>query len=236
LRLRETYDVLVLGLNRHGAAPIGKLSSLVLHAGDVVLLQGSETSIRAVAESGIVNVIGPIERSEQINARRLPAVLTIFAAALLLPTFKILDTSTSIVLGAVVMLVLKIITPGESYRRLEWNALILVGGLLAIGTALTSTGLAAAMAESLAGWGHGMPPAVVLAMFFAVTVLLSQPLSNQGAAVIMIPLAVKTSTLLGFNPRPFGLAVTLAASCSFLPPPPRTELSVGVRSGTLPLS
>ena len=57
-----------------------------------------------------------------------------------------------------------------------------------------------------------------MAGFFALTVLLTQPMSNQAAALVVLPVAVQVARQIGVNPRMLVMTVTFAASCSFLTP------------------
>ena len=100
----------------------------------------------------------------------------------------------------------------------NWRVLILVGGMLALGIAIQDTGTAAYLSEWIVNFTHGMDPMWLLGGFFLLTMLLSQPMSNQAAAVVVVPIAIQTALQLGLNPRSFAVMIALGASCSFLTP------------------
>jgi di/tricarboxylate transporter len=107
----------------------------------------------------------------------------------------------------------------ESAREaVEWRLLILIGGMTAFGRAMENSGAA----DQLSGWiVAGLRPwgtGAVLTGFFVLTVLLTQPMSNAAAALVVLPVAMAAAQELGADPRSFGIAVMLAASVSFLTP------------------
>jgi di/tricarboxylate transporter len=150
--------------------------------------------------------------------RRAPMAIAIFLGVLLLATFKVLPFSVAVILGSVVAFFTKCITPDEAYRELEWKAIILIGSMLALGAAMEQTGSAKYLASLIVQWTSGLGTTALLAGFFVLTVLLTQPMSNQAAAVVVIPVAIQTALQLSLNPRTFAMMVAVAASCSYLTP------------------
>jgi di/tricarboxylate transporter len=110
------------------------------------------------------------------------------------------------------------LTPEEAYGEVRWNALILIGSMLALGVAMENTGTAAYLSDLIVGWAGDSDPFWLLTGFFVLTVLLTQPMSNQAAAVVVLPIALQTAMRLGLNPRTFAMTIALAASCSYLTP------------------
>ena len=106
----------------------------------------------------------------------------------------------------------------EIYEMIEWRLIILIACMISFGLAMEKSGADQYLADLIIrGTGHYGPTAV-LAGFFVMTVALTQPMSNQAAALVMLPIAAKSALALGLNPRTFAVAVTYAASCSFLTP------------------
>ena len=136
---------------------------------------------------------------------------------LVLVTFKVLPFAVAVMLGSVAMFLTRCITPEEAYREVEWKILILIGSMLAMGVAMEETGAARYLASLIIG-GVGDHPLWLLGGFFALTVLLTQPMSNQAAAVVVMPVAFQTAQQLALNPRTFAMMIAVAASCSYLTP------------------
>jgi di/tricarboxylate transporter len=216
-RFRERYGVQVLGINRHGEIIRRKLSQAPLRMGDVMLVQGSSENISDLQRENVVQILGAVE-TERPNRNRARRAVAIFIGALALGTLKILPFPVAILLGAVLVFITKCISPDEAYRELEWKVIILIGSMLALGAAMEETGTAKYLASLITEWGRSAGPFWLLSGFFALTVLLTQPMSNQAAAVVILPIAIQTALQLGLNPRTFAMMICVAASCSYLTP------------------
>jgi di/tricarboxylate transporter len=141
-----------------------------------------------------------------------------FAGMLLAGGFGLLPFPTAALCAAAAVLVSGCLTPHQAYEAIDWGVLVLVGSLLGLATAMDSSGAARYLAGKLPEMAHGLGPLALLASFYLLTTILTQPMSNQAAALVVLPLAVLTAESLGFNPRAFAAAVTLGASCSFIAP------------------
>jgi len=214
---RERYGLQVLGLNRHGEIVREQMSQVPLHLGDILLVQGSRSNIAALSEDNTFRIIGALDEKRP-HIKRAPYALAIFVIAMALATFKVVSFPVAVILGSVAAFLTRCITPDEAYREIEWKAVILIACMLAFGTAMEQTGTAKYLAGLIVkGAGHLGTP-WLLSGFFALTVLLTQPMSNQAAAVVVLPVAVQTASQLGLNPRCFAMMIAVAASCSYLTP------------------
>jgi di/tricarboxylate transporter len=120
--------------------------------------------------------------------------------------------------GAFLMLLARCISPEEAYRQVEWKALILIGSLISLGAAMEASGAGKFLAQQLIGLVGADSRYALLTCFFLLTVALTQPMSNQAAALVVFPIAMQTGMEIGVNPRAFGMMVAVAASCSYLTP------------------
>jgi len=217
LRFRDRYGLQVLAINRHGEKLTRKMSQIRLRVGDVLVLQGNRGKIEGLARQNIFRVLASVGE-ERPNRTRAPLALAIFLGVLAAATFDLLPLSVAMLLGALLVFVTRCITPEEAYSQISWRAIILIASMLSLGAAMQTTGAA----EFLAGQiiktiGHSQP-IWLLTGFFALTVVLTQPMSNQAAAVVVLPIAIQMARQLGLNPRSFAMMIALAASCSFLTP------------------
>ena len=141
-----------------------------------------------------------------------------FVAMLLVGGVGLLPFPLAAFAAAVAVLLAGCLTPRQAYQSIDWGVLVLVGSLLGLGVAMETTGAGRYLATALAGAAENLGPGAVLSAFYLLTVVLTQPMSNQAAALVVLPLAILTARELGPNPRAFAAAVTLAASCSFITP------------------
>lgn len=214
---RERYRLQVLGVNRHGRNMLEKLSRTVLQVGDVLLLQGRTEAISALSDDGTVSVLNAVNERRIDRPRAWRATL-IFAASLGLATFSVLPLPVAVLLGAFTIFVTRCISPADAYREVEWRAVILIACMLALGEAMMETGTATYLAQQVAAMTSGLSPLWLLGGFFTLTVGLTQAMSNQAAAAVILPIAVQTATHMDLNPRCFALMIAVAASCSYLTP------------------
>jgi di/tricarboxylate transporter len=217
LHLRETYHIQVLAINRPSGTVHSKIADTRLGLGDVLLLQGKQEQIAALQAENIFNVLGKIE-PQRFQPRQARLVVVIFAAVMLAGAVKLLSLPVAMLLGALLCFVTRCITPEEAYRKVDWRVLILIGCMLGLGAAMQYTGTAQFLAERLAALVGNANPRWLLTGFFLLTVLLTQPMSNQAAAAVVIPLALQTAIQLGLNPRSFAMMIAIAASTSFITP------------------
>ncbi|MEJ5311118.1 MAG: SLC13 family permease [Anaerolineae bacterium] len=214
---RERYGLQVLGINRRGQAIFRKLSETRLRTGDQLLIQGPRTNITALDENNF-HIIGTVEHHRP-NRKRAPIAIGIFAGIILLTALNLLTLPVAVILGAIGVFVTRCITPDEAYRDISWKAIIVIGCMLAMGRAMEYTGTATYLAGQIVSLTHSLTnPVWLLTAFFTLTMILTQPMSNQAAAVLVLPIAIQTAMQLGLNPRTFGVMIAVGASCSFITP------------------
>ena len=222
LNFRERFGLTVLAINRHGVALLSKMSTVSMRFGDVLLLQGRREDVERMAADGQVLLLEDVSERRGRAGKRVWAMAA-FALFLFLSVAKYfvgveVPLSVAVLLGVLVLLASRAVRTGELYSFIDFRLLVLIAGMISFGTAMEKTHADQYLADLIVrGFSHygGL---AVLAGFFALTVALTQPMSNQAAALVVLPIAVKTAVALGLNPRTFAVAVTYAASCSFLTP------------------
>jgi len=219
-RFRERYGLQVLGINHHGRKVVDKLDESLLHLGDVLLVQGRLGNIERLHENNVFRVLRPVETIEDRRPRRgrAPLAIAIFVVVLALVTFGVLPLPLAVMLGAFAAFVTRCITPAEAYGAIEWRVIILIGSMLSLGVAMEHTGAANFLAARLLSFAGADEPRLLLTVFFVLTVLLTQPMSNQAAAIVVLPLGLETAVQSGLDPRTFAMMIAVAASCSYLTP------------------
>lgn len=217
LDFRNSYGLQVLAINRHGETLTRKMSDLRLSTADVLVVQGDHKQIRALENQELFRILSSTERARP-KKKRAPIALAIFFGVLVTATANLLPLPVAMLLGALLALATRCITPGEAYSRVNWTVLILIACMLGLGTAMETTGAAQLLAEQVVRIVGASHPLWLLSAFFAMTVLLTQPMSNQAAAALVLPIALQAAHQLNLNPRSFAIMIALAASCSFLTP------------------
>jgi len=219
-RFRERTRLQVLGVNHHGQNVVEKISRVPLQLGDVLLLQGRREDLRRLHDENLFKLLSPIEAMEEKRAivRRAPLAIGIFVVCLGLATAKLMSFPFAAMLGVFLVFITRCITPEQAYARVEWKAVILIACMLGLGAAMEHTGAAKYVAKVLLSLSKEVSAFWLLTAVFALSVLLTQPMSNQAAAIVVFPIAIQTALQAGLNPRTFAMMVAIAASCSYLTP------------------
>ena len=222
VRFRQNYEMTVLAINRHGETFINKLSGVQLRFGDVLLVQGSQEKHRRLAAEGETLLLEDVSAGGLRLDKRKWAIAAFFLF-LTLSLSKVvvgLDIPLAICVLAGVMLLLatRTVRHGEMYSLIDFRLLVLIACMMSFGVAMEKTGADAFLAGLVQTYFGDYGGTAVLAGFFVLTVALTQPMSNQAAALVVLPVAVKTALALGLNPRTFAVAIAFAASFSFITP------------------
>ncbi len=221
----DRYGLKVLGLNRASLTRPRPLSQIRLRLGDVLLLQGKPENVKALERGNLFNIFGGVP-TERLNTTHAALAVAIFAAALIAVSFGIVAMPVAAIGGAFLMMLTRCISPDEAYRKVEWKVLILIGSLLSLGAAMEASGAGQYLAAMLIQVVGDQSPLLVLGCFFVLTVALTQPMSNQAAAIVVVPIAFETARQLNLNPRSFAMMIAIAASCSYLTPLEPSSLMV----------
>ena len=217
LDFRARHGVTVLAINRHGIDLLSRISRVRLRFGDVLLLQGNREQVEALAADGQILLLEEVSEKNPRPEKRRWALLA-FVVFLFFSLTHLVPLAIAVLFGVMILLATRSVRMSEVYEIIDWRLLILIACMMSFGTAMEKTGADQYLADFIVrGTGH-YGPLAVLAGFFLMTVALTQPMSNQAAALVMLPISVKTALALGLNPRTFAVTVTYAASCSFLTP------------------
>ncbi len=225
IRFRQLYGGTALAIRQRGELMRERLSTTPLRSGDVLLVEARSDRIEAmksIPDFVIVSEIG----NDEPRRGKLPIALTIVAAAVAAATLGLLPIMGSAILGAVLLVLTRCLTLEEAYQALEWRVIFLLGGILPLGIALERTGaaqlLSSLLVDTVGLWG----PVAMVSVFYLLTSLLTEAMSNNATAALLAPIAISAATALDVDPRPFLMAVTFAASASFMTP-------VGYQTNTL---
>ncbi|HTG37462.1 SLC13 family permease [Sphingomonas sp.] len=153
-----------------------------------------------------------------LRPARAAIALGVFVGAILLATAGVAPIAATAFAGAVLLILLRVISADEAYSGLRPEILILIAGMVVIGIAMEESGLAAAASQMLIATVNGLDPLVALIVLYALTMVLTELLSNATVAVLVTPVAVALAESLGVSPRPFLVAVMMAASAAFATP------------------
>jgi di/tricarboxylate transporter len=158
------------------------------------------------------------EPRHALNGKRAAIAVATFVGVIAAAASGIAPIAAAAFAGAVLLIILRVISADEAYQGLRPQILLLIAGMVVIGIALEESGLASRATEGLVDVARPFGPLLALALFYLVTLLLTEILSNATVAVLFAPIAMALAESLGVSPRPFLVAVMMAASAAFATP------------------
>jgi len=226
IAFRQRFGALILAIHREGQNITRDFEKLRLEFGDTLLVEGSREGIdRLQRERDFITLSEP--RRETFNTRRAPLALGGIILFVFLASFNFtwiglpgvdFDTFSAAFVAALVVLIGGCLTPREAYDAIDWRILLLIIGMLVIGTAMDKTGAATRVAVAVAdglgplgNWG-------ILCGIYLLASIMTEMVSNNAVAVVLAPIVLRIAETLDASPIPFLVAVMFGASASFATP------------------
>jgi di/tricarboxylate transporter len=217
IELRQRYGIDIIGLHRARGKKGNDFGKLRLQPGDILLLGGTPAGLqRAYHSREFTNLTLP----DVQPYRREKAWIAVIAMALVmvLAGFEVMPIVALAIIAAVVVVATGCLTSDEAYQSVQWSLLILIFAMLAIGTAMQTSGAALLIAEQLAHLVAPFGPLVMLSLIYLLTSVMTETMSNNAAVILLTPIAAGLALTMGYDPRPFVVAVMFAGSASFATP------------------
>lgn len=223
LNFRQRFGMLVLAIHRRGMNLSRGFESVALQPGDTLLLLGPSGAVKALRGNSELLLLDRPRVPTTAQRSKAPLVVGTLGAVILSATFNIVPIAVAALVGCVFLMVTGAMRPRQAYRSVDWGLIFLIYSTLALGEAMVTTGTAEFVARNLAfGVSELAPevwkPILLLAAVFLITSVITEVLSNNATVVMMMPIALGIAVELGLDPRPFAIAVTMAASASFATP------------------
>ena len=217
MRFRNRFGGLVLGIWRQGTHLRTRLRDQRIETGDVLMVRMPSARVSDLEASTDFIVLS--QRSRAVLPRpRMLLPLAILALAVGLAAAGVAHIAVTGVLGAVLMVVTRVLPYDRLYAAVEWRTLVLIAALLPLGTAMQTTGLAENLAQSVADALRPLGPIAILAGIFLFTSLLTQLMSNAAAVVLVAPIGLGIAASFGIAPYPVLMMVAIAGSTAFMTP------------------
>lgn len=217
INFRDRFRISPLSLYRQEETYRAKMAEIRLQVGDVVRLFGTWKRLKALQREGGLLFSLPTETEEMRPDKAVWAAIWLIVALAMTMGFNI-QLSVSLMTGALGMIITRVLTIDEAYSSVDWRTIFLLAGLIPLGIATEKTGTAAWIAHSVLNLIGTVPPIVLLSVIGILATLFSLVISNVGATVLLVPLAVNMAVAAHTDPRMAALVVGLATSNSFVLP------------------
>ena len=217
IRFEQKFGAKVLAIWRRGRSIRTRLADLPLEFGDGLLLQGTEKSLSLLqTEPGLI-LLAESAPSGRMTLRGWVTASVMFLTLALAVFFPALIAEIMLS-GAVVMVLIGVMSMDQAYRAIDWRSLFLVAGMLPVGVALNKTGASVMFAESIVRVFQNSGHLALLTGFVLLTVALTQVINGAAAVTVIAPIAIATAQQVGMEPRSAALAVAVASSMAFMSP------------------
>lgn len=218
IRMRKSHGLTVLAVHRGEGVIRDSLRDHVLRAGDTLAVYSRWEDLVAVQQNRAFAVVTADFPHEERLPHKVPHAVVAFGTALALILFTNIQLALALMTGAIIMIVSGVLRIDQAYRAVGWQSVFLLASLLPLGLAVESTGTALWIAHTVLALLGDVPIWVIQAALAILATFFTLVISNVGATVLLVPLAVNLALLSGANPAIFALTVALAASNSFFLP------------------
>lgn len=214
---REKYGGTVLAIRHRGQLLHEKLSDTLLSAGDLLLVEIKLDRLNTFKRSGDFIITSEMETTEFRRGKAAFAVAVV-AGVVVSATLGLAPIVVTALLGAIALILLGCISIEEAYEAIEWKIIFLLAGVLSLGVALDESGAAGLISVNMLKYIGVLGPIALVSAFYILTSVLTETMSNNATAALLAPIAIATAKTLGVDATPFLMAITFAASASFMTP------------------
>lgn len=225
IHFRDRYGALPLAVQQRGRSISERLENVVLKAGDTLLLgvrTGGKAELERHGDFVLVSEVAVTSHRTHLAPVALFILLGVVAAAAL----GVVSIAPAAVAGALLMIVTGCVRQDEAIAAVDWNVMMLLAGVIALGVAVETSGAADLAARGFVHTVQGLSPALIVGALYLVTALLTNVLSNNATAALLTPVAIVIATRLSLDTRPMVMAVAFGASTAMLTP-------IGYQTNTL---
>ncbi|MCA9055617.1 MAG: SLC13 family permease, partial [Planctomycetaceae bacterium] len=215
---RALYGAVVVAVHRSGSRLERKIGDIVLQPGDTLLLQTGPHFERAHRNDPAFYLISDLQDWRPLRRERAWIAAILLAVLIALMATELIPTVVAAMGVAVLMIALGCISASEGRNSIEWQVLLTIAAAYGVGAALENSGAARHVAELVKIGTTDLGPVGALAAIYLITSLVTELITNNAAAVLMFPFCLEIARQFGVDPRPMVIALTLAASASFMTP------------------
>ncbi|MDZ7925446.1 MAG: SLC13 family permease [Marinagarivorans sp.] len=215
-QFHDRYGAIVLAVARNGERVQGNLSNIRLKAGDTLLLESRPAFVHRQKYNKDFLLINDLATSQPRHEKALLA-WGILALVVLVAGFDVMNMLYASLLGAGLMLASGCCSISQAEKSLDFQVLITIAASFALGVALEKTGVAAFLAQKVIAFSGGNPLLMLILVYVTVSIL-TEIITNNAAAVLMLPIALDLAARAGLNNEPFIFGIMMAASASFATP------------------
>lgn len=217
-QFRSRYNAVVIAVHRSGHRLTDmKIGDIVLRPGDTLLIEAAPRFLQQNRNSGEFYLVSAVSDSKPMRHERAWIALAILVGMVVVAGFGWLEMLNAAIIAAGLMVLTRCCTGPEARQSIDIRVLLVIGAALGVGHSLQMSGAADAIAHKFIGWVHGNPWLVLVMVYFC-TLMFTEVITNNAAAVLVLPIALSAAANLNVNPVPFAITIMVAASAGFATP------------------
>lgn len=218
MNFKKLYNqALVIGIRHRSDMLDSLLSRTALRAGDILLLRATEDSIQSIENSEDLLLLS---ETKNRSLNKTKSILTMLVLGLIigLASFEVFPIVVTAVAGAITLIMLGSLSTEQAYKSIDWKVILMLAGVLSMGMALEKTGGSELIGNSIVDTVGHYGPRTVMSALFVITFMLTNVMSNNATAALLAPIGISIAAALDVDSRPMLMAITFAASLSFMTP------------------
>ncbi|WMJ73834.1 SLC13 family permease [Cytophagaceae bacterium ABcell3] len=216
------YHATALAIRHRGELMRERLADTPLRAGDTLLLEVKKENLKELKRQGYKRNSPFLLISElglpEFRKNKIVLVLAILACIVTVASLEILPVMVAAIAGFALLVLTKCISMNEAYEAIDWKVIFLLGGALSLGIALENSGAAKLLSKFLIDYAGQLGPIAIVSLLYIISSLMTETMSNNASAVLLAPIAIAAANVMEVDARPFLMAITFAASASFMTP------------------
>jgi di/tricarboxylate transporter len=216
-RFRERYQAAVIAVARGGRQLPGKIGDIVLRPGDTLLLETHPSFVRRQRDARDFYLVSGVEDSAPPQHDKAGLAIPILIGMVALAASPWMSMLNAALLAAMALVITRCIELGEAIRNVNWNVLLVIGAALGVGQAMDNSGAAAVIGSQVIALTADRP-LLTLAAIYLLTLVTTEMITNNAAAVLIFPIAMAAAESLGVSSTPFAVTIMIAASAAFATP------------------
>ena len=218
---RKKFGAFVLAVRREGKTLREKIARIKLHFADTLLIFVPKSSMDTMIKNRDLAIL----QEHEVSIKKVKfwwLAIAVIPLAMLLAALGVVDILEAALIGVVILLVVGAISPEEAYQSINWSVIIMIAAFVPVGIAMERSGAAEIIASLVSNFGSNfdvqMAPHASMSLMFLISIIITSLMSNNTAAIILIPIAISVSTQMNVDAKPFIFAVAFGASTSFATP------------------
>lgn len=216
--LQDDADVQIIAVKSRGLHySEQKIKNATIRIGDIILVRCTRKKLEQIRKGNDFIIIEDVHHTI-VEKKKARLSFFIFAGVVISATMGLTDIMISAISGVFLMAISGCLKLKDAYRSLQPDVLLLIIGTIALGQAMEKTGASQLYAENFLNFFQGLGPGFVLAGIIILSSICTHILSNNAAAVLLMPIAISTALTLGVNPKPFIIGICFGASACFATP------------------